>query len=261
MVWDIGRKDYYHTYTDDLIQSGKIWVAPPHPNPAATATAITSDEDGGPVNVNMPLSPATLQDYIRVMDASIRDGLLLINNDNDNDNTTSTTTTTNNKNNIALVLGSAAWDIIWPAEWQGPTFDSHLAAVRDLIRYVRTTYPHNVTVIWKLPYANHMQMADRGPCFTNPLQSSDHGSCVTALRYATLERFAALYRAQKYMLTEDPDYEDEFRGHGGNNDKNRVRVLDLYEVSYLSGVHWMNPTDSLHYSPEWNRRILELLFQ
>merc|ERR1712238_93165 len=114
--------------------------------------------------------------------------------------------------------------------------------------YLRQNYPH-VHLIWKLPYANHMHKANPNVCFS---RWTDGGSCVTALRYATLERFHYLYQAQKKLLT------NQHSSFGGDP---MISVLDLYELSYTSGASHMIPNDSLHYQPQWNAEILQLLYQ
>jgi hypothetical protein len=234
MIYNIFQKQYYHHQSMDELQTlvgDRIWIGD-------NETTPKDPDDGGPINVNMPLSPETLNDYIQVMESSISDGLLIPNNNN----------ATSENYKIALVLGSSAWDIIWPKEWQGPTFDNHLTALRQLIKYIRMKYPH-IYIIWKLPYANAMYKANPVSCFN---RWTDNGSCVTALRYSSIERFYSLYRKQKYLLTQDKQYNFW-------NDK-MISVIDLYDISYVSGIQWMIPNDSLHYLPIWNSNILQLLY-
>ena len=233
MTWDISKNDY-HSIVTDKIHTGTIRTG--------------STENGGSPSVfHMPLSPVTLQDFLDALDPWIRDDL----NDNDNDNGKNDTAKANNNtnsNNVtkALVLGSAAWDIIWPAEWQGPRFENHLSALEDLLKHLRKAHP-GIALVWKLPYAQHMHNANPDMCFDDPETSTDNGSCVQALRYATSERFDTLYRIQKEFI------ETKF---GGDN---MVFLLDLYEISYLAGSHWMYPGDSIHYMPSFNAAVLERL--
>jgi hypothetical protein len=237
MTWDINKNDY-HSIVTDKIHTGTIRTG--------------STEDGGKPSVfHMPLSPLTLQDFLDALDPWIRDDLNNIYTDNDNDNGKNHTAKiddSTNSNNVtkALVLGSAAWDIIWPAEWQGARFENHLSALEDLLKHLRKDHPE-IALIWKLPYAQHMHNANPDVCFADPETSTDNGSCVRALRYATGERFNTLYRIQKEFI------ETSF------GDDNMVFLLDLYEISYLAGSHWMHPGDSIHYSPNFNAVVLERL--
>lgn len=230
MLWDFNRKEY-HPIASEMVKSGRIWEGPTRPN------------GKGPIILHMPLSPSTLKNYLAAIDPWVRGGL----NDNQIEtNTTKQNSSTKTVKKKALVLGSAAWDIIWPAEWQGPHFENHLTAVEILLKLLRKAHPE-VTLVWKLPYAQHMQVAPE-KCFTDPLSSSDQGSCVQALRYASRERFEKLYHKQKAFI------ENKFAGD------DKVRLLDFYEVSYLSGSHWMLPGDSIHYYPEFHAAVLRLLF-
>jgi hypothetical protein len=218
MTWDVFGKRYY-PFVSEKMQSGAIWKRP-------------TQDNGSPVVLNMPLSPTTLPAFVEALDSWIRDGL--------NDKKSK-----HNKN--ALVLGSAAWDVIWPAEWQGPKFQNHLSALEALLKRLRDTHPE-VTLVWKLPYAQHMHSANiHDKCFAEPSKASDDGTCVRAFRYATRERFEGLYKAQKQFI------QKKFEGDV------KIRLLDLYDVSYLAGSYWINPGDTIHYRPEFNAAILEQL--
>ena len=54
--------------------------------------------------------------------------------------------------NVALVLGSSAWDLLLPVDVQGPSFEKHLRACPQYLQAVKDKYP-NVTVFWRLPSA------------------------------------------------------------------------------------------------------------
>jgi hypothetical protein len=57
----------------------------------------------------------------------------------------------NSTNNVALLLGSSAWDITRPAK-PHPDFNDHLDTCRRFVLKVQDLYP-NATVIWKAPAA------------------------------------------------------------------------------------------------------------
>ena len=215
MTWDT-RKRNYHSIVSEKIQSGKVWLPP-------------IDESGRPLTLHIPLSQTTLRLYLESLDPWLRGGL--------NDDSIK---------KKALVLGSAALDIIGPAEWQGPYFENHLSAVEALLKHLRFTYPET-TLVWKLPYAHHMHQANHKHCFATPETNPAGNSCINSLRYATKDRFEKLYHAQKTFL------EVKF----GEDDM--VQLLDLYEISYLAGSYFMVPGDSIHYSPKFNAAVLERL--
>jgi hypothetical protein len=56
-----------------------------------------------------------------------------------------------NRTNVALLLGSSAWDILRPSK-PLPDFSDHIDTCRRFVRKVQDRYP-NVTVIWKAPAA------------------------------------------------------------------------------------------------------------
>jgi hypothetical protein len=238
MVWDIFKNDY-HSIVTDKIHSGTICNG-------------STQKDGSPSVFSMPLSTVTLPAFLEALDPWIRGGLNDNDNDNDNDKNndknnaaTADDNTNSNMTKKALVLGSAAWDIIWPAEWQGANFENHLSALEELLKHLRKAHP-GIALIWKLPYAQQMHNANPDVCFADPV-TSDYGSCVQALRYATSERFDKLYQVQKQFI------ETKF---GGDN---MVFLLDLYEISYLAGSYWMVHGDSIHYMPSFNALVLERL--
>mmetsp|Transcript_15398 Transcript_15398/g.33193 ORF Transcript_15398/g.33193 Transcript_15398/m.33193 type:complete len:221 (-) Transcript_15398:1073-1735(-) len=59
----------------------------------------------------------------------------------------------------------------------GPTW----RRCKTLVRHLLQTLPNTVTIVWKLPYANHLHNANREVCFADPRRSKDRGSCTTAL--------------------------------------------------------------------------------
>ncbi len=215
MTWDVNTMKHYPIILEK-IKNGKVWAGP------------IDDSYGGPPKIHLPLSQATLQEFLGILEPIIDGGL-----------------SDKSIKKKALVTGSAAWDVIWPAEWQGPYFDNHIATVEALIQHIRSKYP-DVTVVWKLPYAHHMHVVDKVDCFAIPENNPAGQSCLHALRYATKQRFEQIYHQQKTVI------ETKFA-----ND-NMVQLLDLYEVSYLS-AHAMGPNDSIHYLPWFNKMILRRL--
>lgn len=215
MTWDEGSRKH-HPIVREKIKNGKIW------------SGLIDESYGGPPKIHLPLSKATLEEFWGILEPFIQGGL-----------------SDNSIKKKALVTGSAAWDIIWPAEWQGPNFDNHLATVETLIKRIRSKYP-DVTVVWKLPYAHHMHVVDPVKCIAIPENNPAGHSCINILRYATKQRFEKLYYKQKRMI------ERRF----ANDDM--VQLLDLYEVSYLS-AHAMGPGDSIHYLPWFHKMILRRL--
>ena len=215
MTWDVNTGKHFPIISEK-IKNGKVW------------SGLIDESYGGPPKIHLPLSQATLQEFLGILEPFIDGGL-----------------SDNSIKKKALVTGSAAWDIIWPAEWQGPYFDNHIATVETLIKHIRTKYP-DVTVVWKLPYAHHMHVVDPVNCFEVPENNPAGHSCLTALRYATKQRIEMVYHEQKKMI------ETKF----ANDDM--VQLLDLYEVSYLS-AHAMGPGDSIHYLPWFNKMILRRL--
>jgi hypothetical protein len=190
-------------------------------------------------NVELSLSTATVQRHIDRLEERFGEQLRGGGSGGSNSSTNQTAPdgTNGGGGGVALILGSAAWDVIWPTEWQGPCFARHLEAVRRFVTHVRDAYPH-VDVYWRLPTAQHIHRAHYN-CF-------DHGTgCIDAVRYATVSRFRYLYHAQKRLMTRK----------GGLD----VTVIDLYDLSYLS-AHMTATDDMLHFSTEWNRRVLEMLY-
>jgi hypothetical protein len=63
-----------------------------------------------------------------------------------------TAQTTGREPAVALIVGSAAWDVLLQTEWQGMDFQPHLKACRWYIEAIRELYP-KVTVFWRSPSA------------------------------------------------------------------------------------------------------------
>jgi hypothetical protein len=147
---------------------------------------------------------------------------------------------------VAIVLGSAAWDLSpvkeryggrYPPDVlaQGSTFDNHIAACRRLVELFRKNYG-SVKLFWRLPTAMHPH---RQGC-----KNAGKGAhtCLRRIRYVTYSRSEYLYRRQKKLM----------------EDMN-VTVWDLFEALYLS-AHYTVPGDVMHYTEEYNRFILDWFY-
>lgn len=143
--------------------------------------------------------------------------------------------------NMAMVIGSAAWDLLHPFEVEDATFELHLQACRALVEHIRSKYP-SVTLLWRLPTAILVHIAQES-CFA--LETKKNGMmmfnnpCVDILRYASSTRVDYLYKSQLQLMLEEL----------------HVPVIDLYELSYLS-AHALRQGDSMHFNIDWNREIL-----
>jgi hypothetical protein len=143
--------------------------------------------------------------------------------------------------NTAIVLGSAAWDLLHPYQVDDPSFGLHLQACRRLVEHARAKYP-SLTILWRLPTAMLVHVAQES-CFS--LETKKNGMmmfnnpCVDILRYASSSRIDFLYQEQLSLMLEEL----------------QVPVIDLYELSYLS-AHALRQGDAIHYSIDWNREIL-----
>ncbi|KAL3914370.1 MAG: hypothetical protein SGILL_006127 [Bacillariaceae sp.] len=148
------------------------------------------------------------------------------------------------QHNLAIVIGSAAWDVLHPSVFEGADFYEHLQACRLLVEYIRKAYP-SVAVFWRLPTAMLVHQANPDSCFSlansqkKGTTSMFNNPCVDILRYASTSRIEDLYMKQSQLMLEELN----------------VPVIDLYELSYLTG-HALRSGDALHYSIDWNRNIL-----
>ena len=131
---------------------------------------------------------------------------------------------------VALLLGSAAWDITEATQGsvQGRHFDDHIQACRLLIAYVRQHYP-KVDIIWKSPQAMHVHVLKEG-CMTN-------AQCRHRTKYTSSSNVHHLHRRQQALMEELG-----------------VPFIDLYEASYLSDS-WMMAGDTRHYRKWLNKKM------
>jgi hypothetical protein len=125
---------------------------------------------------------------------------------------------TKNDKSIALVTGSAVWDLLAFDDVRGgslrPDMVEHLNTVREYITAIRTNYP-KVDIYWKSPSALHLHSRDV-TLWNNPLNS-----------YHTASN---LDIAQKKLMKEL-----------------EVPYLDLYNAYFLSAA-WNKYNDTMHYS-------------
>lgn len=122
------------------------------------------------------------------------------------------------KGSIALITGSAVWDLLAFDNVYGgalrPDMMEHLNTVREYITAIRATYA-GVDIYWKSPSALHLHRRDVS-LWTNPLNSYHTASILDV--------------AQKKLMKELD-----------------VPYLDLYNAYYLSAA-WMKSNDTMHYS-------------
>lgn len=132
---------------------------------------------------------------------------------------------------VALVLGSAMWDLLEAHNIQGTDFSDHLHACRDLITAIRRIYP-SVSIFWKSPSAAHRH---RAIC-------NDNRACQYRLRYLSTSRVEFLYEQQTTLMREL-----------------NVPVLDIYEGTYLS-AHWTLENDVMHYQLRFDQEIIRWFY-
>jgi hypothetical protein len=131
----------------------------------------------------------------------------------------------------ALLLGSAAWDLLQPSNingthWGDEDWVDHSNAIRIVIEHVRINYPM-VNVYWKSPAALHVHRVDR-----------NNAAATNRARYMAASRSRRLYEVQKQLL----------QSLG-------VPFLDVYEAFYLSG-DWCFDEDGRHYAVWLNYVVL-----
>jgi hypothetical protein len=148
-------------------------------------------------------------------------------------NTTTTATTTNNNVSIAIILGSAAWEMsanLGP--YPGHFFNHSLAMYQDLVMGVRERYP-NVSIFWKSPQAVHLTALDDF-CY-----SDENIACVNRVRYISNSIARYLHEEQKRIMY-----------------KLKVPILDVFDATYLA-ESWHMGGDCQHYRHWLNIRLLD----
>jgi hypothetical protein len=132
-----------------------------------------------------------------------------------------------NKTNTAVILGTAAWDLLMNLRPFNMT--SHLQACQQMIDHTHKLYPQT-KVYWRSVTAIHV-----------------HELAILhfkTTRYASGLRARELYLSQKKMIDE----------HNPT-----VTMLDLYNATYL-GADWHAPGDILHYSQAANLKMINWFY-
>ncbi len=137
--------------------------------------------------------------------------------------------------NVALVLGSSIWDLLIGDNIQGPDFDDHLEACRDLVKIVKERYP-KVSLYWKGTSSLH---AHRVNCTE---ANYDYQDCLNSTKYLSNSRVQRLEMKQRLLMKEL-----------------KVPYLDVFPAYYLS-AHFMAPGDGRHAIPSLNEKILNWFF-
>jgi hypothetical protein len=125
---------------------------------------------------------------------------------------------------MALVVGSSAWDLIYDVR-QGVHFLNHRRAVQSLLTTLQKEYP-TLSLYWRSALAVHTQAA------TNV---RDDWKDIAPLWYLSTSRSRKLYEYQKEIVNRIPN----------------VTHLDVYHASYLS-AEYMGRGDARHFTQEWN---------
>jgi len=131
--------------------------------------------------------------------------------------------------NKALILGSAAWNLLKSNVYQNSTFLDHGKAAIDLIRWVRGKYPM-VDVYWLSPKCLHIHMVQHSMLHHN------------IFRYMSNSRSMNLYSIQKYLM-----------------EHLSVPFLDVYSATCLSAEYHLDG-DGVHYEPQFNRMMLDWFY-
>eukprot|EP00980_Cylindrotheca_fusiformis_P030019 scaffold24203_cov127-Cylindrotheca_fusiformis.AAC.1 len=136
----------------------------------------------------------------------------------------------------ALILGSACWDIVSPAQ-SGPEFRDHLRSMKYMLIELKKTFDPmivvDVDIYWHSGLALHLHVAGEEQGWETR----------TPLKYMSYSRSFDLYEKQKQILK-------ELMVMGGNE----VQLLDLMHASYLSADHYMKG-DARHADASLSRKL------
>jgi hypothetical protein len=130
-----------------------------------------------------------------------------------------------NQSKIALVIGSAVWDL-GSGYNVDPNFVSHLQGARRYVEQLRQDYP-NVQLYWKSASAFQPHVLGTH-CIKNQY-------CRSRTGYMSKSRSKIFYEKQKSLMAELD-----------------IPFLDLWDAYFLSGDHMMEKGDVIHYSSELN---------
>ena len=142
----------------------------------------------------------------------------------------------------AIVLNSGAWDVLLQGLPQGSDFKDHIATCRQYVLAVKEKYT-TADIIWKLPSELHFHRIDprcldrNDEKYTGPWGGAI--PCKNVTRYASSDRIGYLYDKQKELM----------RQLG-------IPMIDTYEATKLSG-HELRDGDIMHYTDDFNRRVLD----
>jgi hypothetical protein len=131
-----------------------------------------------------------------------------------------------NQSNVALVIGSAVWDLL-SKDTVDPHFANHLEGARQYVKRLQQEYP-NVPLYWRSASAFQPQQV--------PDKCNRQVVCAWRTRYMSNSRARILYEKQKSLMAELG-----------------IPFLDLWEAYYLSGDRMLTRTDGRHYNSELNK--------
>ena len=136
---------------------------------------------------------------------------------------------------VAIVVGSAIWDVLIAENIQGRDFEDHLAACRDFLTDLKKRY-FGRKIYWKSPSALQMH---RVKCIE---ANYEYQECLDSTRYLSNSRVRLLHEKQKELMKEL-----------------NVAYLDLFDSYYLS-AHYTAEGDGRHFRQEVNEVILDWFY-
>lgn len=136
---------------------------------------------------------------------------------------------------VAIVVGSAIWDVLIAENIQGVDFEDHLAACRAFVLDLKKKY-RGRTIYWKSPSALHVH---RVKCAD---ANYDYQGCLDSTRYLSNSRVRFLHEKQKDLMKEL-----------------NVPYLDLFDAYYLS-AHYTAEGDGRHFQQDLNELILDWFY-
>lgn len=139
------------------------------------------------------------------------------------------------KNDVSIVLGSAAWDILVPDNIQGVEFRDHIEACKIVVEKLKGTY-RGRAFYWKSPSSLHMHRVNCEEA------NYDFQDCLDSTRYLSNSRARALHYKQKALMKELD-----------------VPYLDLFDTYYLSS-YYTAEGDGRHYTQELNEIIMSWFY-